>query len=145
MRQAAIFDMDGTLCNVTSVRHHVKGKWRDFDAFHRGSLDCPPHHWVVEAAHRLHRKGIGILVLTGRVAKWREGTERWLNTWGVPFDELLTRAEGDFRPDTVIKAELLADVRTRWHVTVAFDDNPGIVKLWRSEGIPTTVVPGWGD
>jgi hypothetical protein len=26
----------------------------------------------------------------------------------------------------------------------AFDDNPAIVELWESLGLPTTVVPGWG-
>lgn len=145
MQQATIFDMDGTLCDVSSVRHHVKGRERNFDAFHRDSLSCPPHHWVADTARWVHSSGHGVLILTGRMAKWREGTARWLEKWNIPFDELLTRADGDFRKDTVIKAELLANVRRRWQITEAIDDNPAIVELWRSEGIPTTVVPGWDD
>lgn len=145
MRQAVIFDMDGTLCDVSSARHHVKGSKRNFDAFHQDSLSCPPHQAVADTARRLHKSGCGVLILTGRVAKWRDGTAQWLKEWNIPFDELLTRADGDFRKDTVIKAELLADVRRRWSITEAFDDNPAIVELWRSEGIPTTVVPGWDD
>ena len=40
---AVIVDIDGTLVDVSSVRHHVAGPGkRNFDAFHRESADCPP-------------------------------------------------------------------------------------------------------
>ncbi|WP_092501608.1 hypothetical protein [Agrococcus jejuensis] len=41
---AVLFDVDGTLCDVRSIRHHVDGTGRrNFDAFHAESIDCPPH------------------------------------------------------------------------------------------------------
>lgn len=40
---AVIFDMDGTLVDVSSVRHFVMDKPKDFDAFHAGTAGCPPN------------------------------------------------------------------------------------------------------
>ncbi len=47
---AIIFDMDGTLCDVSAIRHLVKGDERDFDKFHTESVNCPPYAHVLAAA-----------------------------------------------------------------------------------------------
>lgn len=51
-RRCLIVDMDGTLADVTSVRHHVLNRPKDFTAFHAGALNCPAHNWVVEVVQR---------------------------------------------------------------------------------------------
>ncbi len=51
----------------------------------------------------------------------------------------------DGRPDVEVKADILARIRRTWTVVAAVDDNPSVVGLWRSHGIPTHVVPGWDD
>ena len=38
---------------------------------------------------------------------------------------------------------MLAYLRTRYNIIEAWDDNPAIIELWRSEGIPVREVPGW--
>jgi len=44
MPAAALVDIDGTLVDVSSVRHHVAGPGkRNFDAFHRESAGLPTH------------------------------------------------------------------------------------------------------
>jgi phosphoglycolate phosphatase-like HAD superfamily hydrolase len=146
---AAIFDVDGTLCDVTSIRHHVvlshpenKG-YKDFEKFHRASVWCPPIRATLDAVREHQAKGHGIIVVTARKERWRPETTGWLEGL-VEYDELWMRADADDRPDYAVKADLLRKIRARgWNVVRAFDDNPSIIKLWRMEGIETTVVPGW--
>ena len=143
MRRAVIFDMDGTLCDVASVRHHVRGTRRNFDAFHRASLECPPHEHVVEAARQAKADGLDVVVVTARQERWRRLTGIWLALNDVPSDELLMRADHDERPDVEVKRSILRRIRKRYEVVAAWDDNPSVIALWRSEGIEVHVVDGW--
>lgn len=138
---AVIFDMDGTLCDVRSIRHLIDEK--GFDAFHYASASCPPIDWVAQAAKEYHAEGIAVLVVTGRVRKFKSLTAFWLADHGIPSDELETRRDGDFRKDFVIKKEILKRLRQKYNIIRAYDDNPQVIDLWLNEGIPVTVVPGW--
>lgn len=144
-RKARIFDVDGTLCNVESIRHFVAGERRDFDAFHLESVNCPPNPHVVEAAQRSLAEGIAPLIVTARQAKYRNVTAFWLAMHNVPSDALYMRATGDMRPDYEVKRDILARIRTRYDVIEAWDDNPSVIQLWTEEKIPTILVPGWVD
>ena len=146
--EASIFDMDGTLCDVRGIRHHVlggpqNGYRKNFDAFHRDAVNCPPNPWVVEAARAEHTAGRAVLIVTAREARHRNTTAFWLALHGVPSDGMWMRANGDYRPDFEIKREILAKIRQRYRPVAAWDDNPTVVRLWESEGIPVTLVPGW--
>ena len=146
MIDAAIFDMDGTLCDVSSVRHFVTrpvGE-KDFHSFHEAAAGCPPHQWVVDEAHDLSNAGVAILVVTARSEQWAVPTLWWNLLNEVPFDDIFHRPLRDFRKDVLVKADILAEIRRRgYNVIHAYDDNPSIVALWESENIPVTVVPGW--
>lgn len=144
-RKARIFDIDGTLCNVESIRHHVSGERRDFDAFHLESVNCPPHPHVVEAARQSLVEGVAPLIVTARQAKYRNVTAFWLAMHDVPSEALFMRATGDMRPDYEVKRDILARIRTRYDVIEAWDDNPSVIRLWTEEKIPTILVPGWVD
>jgi phosphoglycolate phosphatase-like HAD superfamily hydrolase len=140
---AVIFDMDGTLVNVSEIRHLVSGPARDFDAFHRASVDCPAHQWVVRAAHDEHYKGFRVLIVTARSARYRHETAWWLALHHVPSEALYMRGNKDQRPDVEVKRDILRQIRTRYEVMQAYDDNPSVIGLWLSEGIPVIGVPGW--
>ena len=76
MPAAALVDIDGTLVDVSSVRHHVAGPGkRNFDAFHRESADCPPIAMTLSWVEEMHDAGHHILVVIARMEKWREITE----------------------------------------------------------------------
>lgn len=141
-----IVDVDGTLVDVSGVRHYVLDdpRRKDFDSFHRGSALAPPHAEVVRVVQALDQIGLRILVLTSRKERWRSLTRNWLRKWDVPAHALGMRAEADDRRDDDVKRDLYIRARRLGlDPVLAIDDNPIVVDLWRSLDIPTVVVPGW--
>lgn len=140
-----IFDMDGTLVDVSSIRHHVEGgsTRKNFDAFHRESVNCPPIPWVLEHALMAKADGFKVIQVTARSEKYRSSTSWWIADHKVPSDGLYMRADGDYRPDYEVKRDILDRLLLRYDVRKAFDDNPSIIRLWAELGIPCVVVPGW--
>ncbi len=137
--------MDGTLADVSGLRHHVMKRPKDFDTFHSLSVDCPPIPQAVDLAHEAHAAGRVVIIVTARRHMWRHHTAWFLAMHGIPSDVLIMRRNDDHRSDVDVKRDILAQIRTRWTPVLAVDDNPSIVQLWSDEGIPTVVIPGWED
>ena len=151
-RSAAIFDMDGTLCDVTGIRHLLgvgksgRRNKRNFDAFHEESVNCPPNDWVLRNARWLNDQDVAIIVVTARKSRWFNVTWWWLRENGVPFDRLYMRDDWDQRKDAIVKGEILDRIwREGFDPVIAYDDNPNVIALWEASGIPTVRVPGWID
>ncbi|MDB6425933.1 phosphatase domain-containing protein [Curtobacterium sp. 20TX0008] len=147
LRDAVIFDVDGTLVDVAPIRHylHPNRAFRDFDAFHRVCVFCNPHTDVVSAARALHDGGVSVLVVTARRRRYERFTRARLTKHDVPFAKLFMRDDDDRRLDADVKWDILERIRRCYRVTHAYDDNPSVIALWASEQIPVTVVPGWDD
>jgi len=143
---AVLVDVDGTLCDVSSVRHHVLNRPKNFEAFHQESEHCPAHPEAVAWCIEQHRRGHTLLVVTARSDIWHGVTERWLRkhlpvSYAGPF----MRRHGDWRKDTEVKTEAHFYLSQHYEIVAAIDDNPAIIALWESLGIPTTVVPSWDE
>lgn len=142
--------MDGTLANVSSIRHHLtkfdetrRRVIKHFNRFHEESVNVPPNSYVVNAAQVCHLFDIDVIIVTARKAKWRNQTAMWLAMNKVPSDALFMRADNDSRKDVDVKRDILSMIRENWTVVGAWDDNPSIIKLWEEEGIPCNIVEGW--
>lgn len=142
-REAVIFDMDGTLADVSGIRHYVMTRPKNFDAFHAESVNVPANAEVVDMARWFHAQGAAVIIVTARRAMWRNHTAMWLALNGVPSDAMFMRANGDQRKDYLIKRDILVMIRATWVPVLAVDDNPAVLALWDEEGIPTHRVPGW--
>jgi len=141
MRDAAIFDMDGTLCDTSSIEHLVTGDDKDYPAFHAASATCPPRPEVVEAARKERAGGCAVLVVTSREFIWRDMTLDWLVANDVPYDALYMRIVGDYRRDVAVKTDILQQIEADGFTVVsAWDDKADIIALWREHGIEVTVV-----
>ena len=139
-----VFDMDGTLVDVSSIRHHVmRPKNRNFDAFHRESVNCPPIKWVKNMAWDYHLQGYTVIQVTARSEKYRPHTSWWIADNNVPSDALYMRPDGDYRPDYDVKKDMLDRLLLKYDIISAYDDNPSIVALWSEYDIPCVVVPGY--
>lgn len=146
-REAIIFDMDGTLTDVSSIRHYVakteKKKYADFDMFHRSALFCPPNHDVLEFAQQAEQEGFAIIIVTARNERYRDSTQAWLDKHNVTYDNIFMRPDGDFRKDYVVKSEILEEIEKHYDVVHAVDDNPQVLQLWEEVMIPVTKVPSY--
>ena len=141
MRDAVIFDMDGTLYDTTTIEHFINGPDKDFHAFHAASATCPPRPEVVEAARAEHAKGRAVLVVTSREFIWRDLTLDWLVENGIPYDALYMRIVGDYRADIAIKKDILGQIGDDgFTVLEAWDDKSAVIDLWRDNGISVHVV-----
>jgi phosphoglycolate phosphatase-like HAD superfamily hydrolase len=141
IRDAAIFDMDGTLCNVNGVRHYVTGRSKNFDAFHRSSIFCPPNPGPRMAARCYARAGMAIIIVTARDARYESVTRDWLAKHEVPYNAIFMRSWGDTRPDSVVKGEILQRIiDSNYYPVVAYDDRDDIIAVWQAAGIRTVKV-----
>lgn len=143
---AAIFDVDGTLCDVRSVRKYVEPNnailnfKKDYARFHRESLGCPPHTQVAELARQLRSKNIKILVVSGRQQRWMAITKQWLAKWEIEYDDLYLRSDKDFRPDVQVKEEIAETIYEKYDPIVAIDDRDDIITVWKRLEIPAVKV-----
>lgn len=134
---AVIFDMDGTLCDVEPIRHYVTGERRNFDRFHRASLWCGPNDSALSMTMALPG-GVATVIVTARDARYERETRDWLAKYEITYDALYMRPWGDGRRDSVVKEEILAQIRRDGFVPIlAVDDRDDIIAVWESNGIPT--------
>lgn len=142
---AVLVDMDGTLCDVSSVIH-LQSEPDGFTSFHEACRQCPPHPAVIEWCLDHHSRGHAILIVTSRDAWTRELTEQWLSEHlPVPISGLHMRPDGDFRSNTHVKREIHSKLIGTYEIRAAIDDDPEILELWQEFGIPIAMVLDWGD
>lgn len=135
-----IFDIDGTLADITHRRHHVMTKPKNWKAF----VDAAPLDVVNEPIARIARMfamwGTNRIVLcSGRNEFQRTLTETWLRgVWGegCRHERLYMRADLDYRADDVIKSELLDQILADgYRPELVFDDRKRVVDMWRRRGL----------
>jgi len=87
---------------------------------------------------------------SGRNEVVRKETEEWLKKH-VPITEdrdweLHMRKEGDYRPDTTVKYEMMYELKiTPDDVLCILDDRQGVVDMWRQEGFRCLQVDAWKE
>lgn len=146
MRDAALFDLDGTLCDTSTIEHLVTGPDADYRAFHAASADCPPRADVRAALDDARDRGLAVVLWTGREFVWRDLTLDWLVRHGIAHDGLYMRWAADYRPATVVKTALLKDIDDdSVRIVEAWEDDADIVTLLREVGVPTVHEVGGAD
>lgn len=125
-----VFDLDGTLCDVRHRRQWVSTQPKNWDAWNAGVPNDRPNLpvYVILKALSLAPSSYDIVLLSGRGSEYRQVTINWLRHHGVQFSDLYMRAEGDYRPDPAIKAELADEV------VGVFDDRKSVVDMWLERG-----------
>ncbi len=144
MTDVVIFDLDGTLADITHRLHYIKGEGKkDWDAFHAACMDDAPIHELIAVAKTVSEV-FPIHIVSGRTDTVRLQTSHWLNANGVPAKTLWMRKAGDYRPDYEVKLEILVQMQGEGlNPILAFDDRQQVVDMWRSEGIRCCqVAPG---
>lgn len=151
MKNAIIFDIDGTLSDLSHRRHFVTNGNKDWDSFFDGMGDDKPTGVVALAellasyretllAAGYPAEGVfSLFSFTGRPDNYRAMTLAWLEKYTPTFirqADLYMRPAGDFRPDTEIKREMLNKIRADGFTPLfVVDDRPSVIAMWKSEGL----------
>jgi hypothetical protein len=132
--EIVIFDIDGTLADVSERTHHVRKKPKNWKAFFQGMAQDKAIHSMVRLCNILYASGIQIILCSGRSEEHREQTIQWLAQQGVNYHDLLLRKDNDRRSDTEVKRELLASL-DKSKILFVVEDRSRVVEMWRSEGL----------
>jgi hypothetical protein len=152
-----IFDVDGTLLDITHRLRFVKQTPKDWKSFRDPELKDldEPRMEVIRMAEslglyrkRTHNPGKSVEVYTadvnrlvlasGRMRSEEADTLKSLSKYMDinVFERTYFRSDKDFRQDTIVKAGMLVKMRQDgYNPVLAFDDRPSIVRMWREQGL----------
>jgi hypothetical protein len=139
-----ICDLDGTVADISHRLHYIdrtREGGPDWDAFFDACGSDEPIQNVIDVVRAIgfqgwHDDQTEIIYLTGRSERVRDKTTAWLHYNGLPKGELIMRRDGDHRPDTITKRELMEKLASEGRVVVGvFEDRPSMCRLWRELGL----------
>lgn len=139
-----LFDIDGTLADLSHRLHFIEKTPKDWDSFFDAChADAPIAH-ICRLARILSRASQKVVFVSGRSDQCRAATELWLADNGLRGLPLYMRTAGDHRADHIVKGELLDRLRADgFDPEMAFDDRKQVVDMWRERGVPCAqVAPG---
>lgn len=152
MKNFIIFDIDGTLADISHRLPFIQGEKKDWEGFY-GAMDKdqPIYEMVlllrVLLFTTLTDTEYEVVFVTGRPEKYRAKTMKWLsNVAHIENlnERLFMRKDGDFRQDYVIKREIVEELRKQGSIRMAFEDRDQVVKMYRDLGIRCLQV-AYGD
>lgn len=126
-----ICDLDGTLADSS---------WRSpYDA-----SQCDKDPLIIPVADVIkgymynESKQVHIIFMSGREDKYREPTDRFLQTYSLnEYHSLLMRKSGDMRRDSIVKRELYEEhIKGKYNVLFVIDDRPQVIReAWQKLGL----------
>lgn len=142
-----IFDIDGTLADLSHRLHFIQQTPKDWDGFFKACSADKPIPEVIAIAKAL-APNYSIKLITGRSDAVREETSLWLDQQGILFSDLMMRKAGDHREDSIVKSELLDELmRTYYYnhdyynhapaeiISGIFEDRQQVVDMYRARGL----------
>lgn len=133
MKDIVVFDLDGTLADISHRLHFIEKEKKDWDSFFLACSEDKPIQWICNLLYQFGvNLGFKIGICTGRSDIAKEETLNWLHKYNVFYDELLMRKQGDHRHDTKVKPELLKYKPEE--VFLIIEDRSTMVKRWRELG-----------
>ena len=167
--EVILCDLDGTLADVNHRLHFINNpdgtkktrKESDWDSFHTECINDAPNRDVIEIMESLvlgHNSGCmvcgaverEVYFLSGRNDVVRAETVQWLQKhvhedWDYDT-RLVMRKNGDFRPDTEVKLEMVQELGlTPDDVLCILDDRQCVVDMWRANGFRCLQVEAWEE
>ena len=139
-----IFDIDGTLADLTHRLHHIKDSGKDYDAFFAKCVDDKPIEPICRLL-RILKQHLLVILVSGRSDAVRKETIAWLNKHQLAYDELHMRKAGDLRKDHIVKAEILEQIQRVHTILFVVDDRTSVVNMWRSKGLTCLQCDQWDE
>ena len=135
-KKVVIYDLDGTLADIDHRIHFIEGGVRkDWDGFFNEMGNDTLREGVASLITTCYKDHITIIV-TGRPSNYRKKTEKWLKKYNIPYKALYMRKAGDFRPDYIVKQEILDRFLPKDKIEMVVDDRRQVISMWRSNKLP---------
>ena len=130
-----VVDIDGTLTKVGSRVECLKSTPPDWDSFYARCGEDEPVEEIVSLIRSIE-PDYTIVLCSGRRESCRGVTMEWMEKHGIQYDCLLLRKDGDFRHDTIVKPEMLANAKIPLEkILYVLEDRNSMVKKWRELGL----------
>ena len=142
--KTVIFDLDGTLADITkrrkmSTKENGKIDWDVFFTPENIWFDTP-NEVVIQMAQMLSQNN-RIVIFSGRSKGTKSETKRWLDKFDVPYDVIKMRPTSKdwmYMPDDKLKQHWLDTLfpgDKKDNILCIFDDRDKVVKMWRDNGL----------
>lgn len=140
-----VFDLDGTLADISHRVHHVRGGTRNYDAFFAACVDDAPNLPVIAALKAHVEAGNRVEIWSARSETVRAETEAWLSAqWVDPRLLVNMRPAGDSTRDVELKRSWLHALHPDERPAMVYDDRQSVVDMWRAEGLACfQVIADW--
>lgn len=139
-----IFDIDGTLADLTHRLPFIKNGNKDYDAFYsnRQVMADAPIRDVIDKANQ-EAEDKHVLLFSGRPDRTCFATQQWLRKQEVKYSHLFMRFDRDRRPDYMTKSDMLKELLAhvaKERILYVVDDRLQVIRnVWEHNGIP--VIP----
>jgi predicted kinase len=144
--KAVIFDIDGTLADLSHRLHHIKRPPINWDAFFAECGNDAVIEPIRDLAQNFDQLGYKLVLVSGRSDQCQAETEAWLEKHRVPFHELHMRKAGDYRQDFIVKSEILDGLLAAGNeIAFVIDDRPSVVAMWRERGLTCLQCRDWQE
>lgn len=145
MTKVCVFDIDGTIANIEHRRGYVASRPKNWPAFQAGIPNDTPYEdivWLLNAVAA--QPDVRVILCSARSEDDRAVTETWLRDHNIGYHQLYMRASRDYRRDSVVKIELLQQIRADHGAPwLWIDDRNQVVDAIRSQGVRVLqVAPG---
>jgi len=133
-RDVFVFDLDSTLANVKHREHFITGDVKEWNSFYLACGGDTPIQPAVHILKILQAAGATIWIFTGRSTICKAETMKWLKEQNIEPDLVMMRKQGDFRPDEIVKREMMEKAGGYNRVAAIFEDRNRVVNMWRKQG-----------
>lgn len=140
MTEAIVFDIDGTLADLSHRLKWISGEEKDWDRFYQdvcGDSVVVPIAQLFAMYASFLASDSRLICITGRPERTRAATLKWFREKiGPEPDAIYMRKDHDFRPDVEVKREWVEKLRAEgYYIRLAFEDRDRVVKMYRDLGI----------
>ncbi len=136
-----ICDIDGTIADCSHRLHWIESKPKNWKAFYAGVPNDKPIEKIITYLYVFSSLDIPVVFCSGRGEECRYATIDWLDQHKVPQGILFMRPAKDYRQDSIVKEELLAQILADgFKPNLVLDDRTQVVEMWRRNGLKTIQV-----
>lgn len=157
LEKAIICDIDGVILDVSQVFKEIEeqsltgdAKWEYFDR-HANGLHVYPEKRMIEIIHNFYNQGYKIIFLSARRERTEVETAKrllqeffyYIESKFKIFDfEILMRPEGVKSPSAEVKEKHLIELKKKYDILCAFDDDDSNCAMFEKNNILTFKVLG---